>query len=391
MRSVVTHGALLVVVTLAALATWLSPEETDAGEATISIWNHNPDDVVEVALRSDQRTLLLERRTTDAQSYLWARETVRPPAVEAAEDGEAGDPADTTAVTAAETDADAGQDPPTETEEAEDAPAQAEEPEEPEERVEEFPVGTEGETVVERLAALQAVRDLGDATEERRANFGLADAVPTVTVRLRDGTSRELALGNSVVGGGNRYVLDVEGNRILVLPVGLLRPLEASEMLRLSEYQPFQPDEVASVTVHTRGSERSFERGTSGAQPQQPVWSPAGSDRPDPAFGSFMEQVNQLWIAQYVADAPADNLEMVLRIDYHDDRGNDIGFLELFRSPATDDDGQPTYLMRTGRTIVFGEIYLQLGERLEQDIESLFRNASGSTARPSAPVSPTRP
>lgn len=367
MRGIVAHGVLLAVALVLAFVTWTSKEAPDTGQATISVWDHAPADIAAVSFHSSGRTLQLERRANGARSYLWAQQTTRPvpPPHVADSTGELAEQADTVVLT-------------TETGEAgEIGDSIAPEPE----RMEEFPVGKEGDTLVEQLARLRALRDLGDATQEKRDAYGLADTTSTISVEFRDGTERTLGLGNSVVGGGNRYVLDVERNRVFVLPVGVIQPLESGEMLRLTEYQSFEPDDVARVTVRAgTTAERSMRRHTTGSP--EAAWSPADSDRPDPAFGSFMQQIDQLWVSRYASDVSTDTLNAVLRVEYHNARGSTIGSLELFR--GRDAGGTPAYFMQTGRTIVPGEIYAPLGERLEQDVESLFR--AGGSATASAPA-----
>jgi hypothetical protein len=139
-------------------------------------------------------------------------------------------------------------------------------------------------------------------------------------------------------------------------------------MLRLTKYQDFEPDDVASVTVRAGSAERTMRRTTLGAPPR-PVWTAPDADRPDQAFGNFMEQVDRLFAARFVSDLSPDTLQAVMRVDYLDERGDAIGFVELFRTPSN--QGTPTYFMRTGKTIVFGEVYAPLAERLEQDVAEM--------------------
>jgi hypothetical protein len=74
-----------------------------------------------------------------------------------------------------------------------------------------------------------------------------------------------------------------------------------------------------------------------------------------------MAQAEQLWVARYLPAASADTLQPVIRIDYSDDSGDALGFLELFRKRGA--VVPPVYLMRTGRTVVFGEVYGPLAAR----------------------------
>lgn len=397
MRQVTAHGILLAVVLIAAWVTWTSDEPADTTEATIPVWDHDPGDVTAVSFESAERSLQVERRETDERSYLWARQTTRlapPPqptsdtttstadtttSTEAADTGAA-----VTAVAAAD-DANAADD----TDAVADSVAADSAAAQERERVDEYPVGDEGDSLIERFAQLRAVRDLGAADDELRDAYGLADSAATVTVRFRDGGERTLALGNTAIGGSDRYVLDVERDRIFAVPVTLIRPLETGSALRLTEYQTFEADDVARVTVGAGGAERTMERhaaGTSGPE----TWSPPNSDEQDPAFAGFMDQVDRLWVSEFVADASADTLDALLRVDYYDRRDNAIGYLELFRTPSgAESSDSVRYFMRSPRTLVLGQVYGPLGERLEQDIETMFggdepaaTSAGAATPRP---------
>ena len=77
-----------------------------------------------------------------------------------------------------------------------------------------------------------------------------------------------------------------------------------------------------------------------------------------------MDQIDQLWVTRYVPEAAADTLQAIIRADYFDDDGDLLGFIELFRTRGA--QPAPVYLMRTGRTIVFGEVYAPLAERVSE-------------------------
>ena len=327
MRRALVHGALLVVTLIVAFFTWTAGDGAETDEDSVAVWDYDASQITGVSYRSAHRSVEMERRGTGADEYLWAIQT----------DSARSAATDTTA-------------PPTE-------------------QVSEYPVGEAGENMLEELAQLRIARDLGEASEAKRATYGVSDTMPMVTIRLRNGAEHNLAVGKEVLGGGTRYVHDVERNRIYVLPIGLVRPLEVGgEMLRLMEYQDFEPDDVASVTVRAGTVQRTMRRTSQGAPPRA-VWTPADADRPDQAFGNFMEQADRLWAARFVSNLSPDTLQAVMRVDYLDERDDAIGFLELFRTQAA--QGTPAYFMRTGRTIVFGEVFAPIAERVEQDVEEM--------------------
>jgi hypothetical protein len=334
MKRALVHGALLVLMLIVAFVTWTGEDRPEADSALTRVWDYDPEDVARVTYRSSTRSIELERRGSGRESYLWGVQQDSAGAVSR----------DTVAAGGA-----------------------------PIPQTSEYPVGDEGETIVADLAQLRVIRDLGAATAQKRAAYGFSDSTAVLTVRLRNRTERALALGKIVLGGSSIYVQDLRANRIYVVPVGLLRPFEmGGDMLRLTKLQSFEPEDVATVRVRADTAERTMRRRPQGVQPM-PLWTPPDNDRADEAFGNFMAQIDQLWAARYVTNVVADTLQNILRVDYFAGDGDPLGFLELFRTRTlADTTGPPVYLLRTGRTVVFGEVYGPLGERVEQDIATVM-------------------
>ncbi|MGH7471358.1 MAG: DUF4340 domain-containing protein [Longimicrobiales bacterium] len=353
MKSVSVHAVLLAAALLVAFTTWRREDRPANRDTTTVVWEHRPADVGSLVFQSGVRTLELQRRAANDQQYVWGKETSPEPTTAPAPGTPASPSAHDTAHTPAR-------------DTTKTAP--------PRLRTEEFPAGKIASTLLENLATLRVVRDLGAADSTKRASFGLLQPEARLTVRFQDGSERVLALGNRVVGGNDRYAVDNTARRIYVLPDEIVRPLESSgSELRLTEYHDFTHSQLAAVTVRASGGERRMQRQT-GATPQQNTWTPVGSSQPDQAFTNFMEQLNQLWISRFAPGVTTDSLESILRIEYFDDDADSLGLLELFRTRAA--AGARTYYMRTRRTIVLGEVYTPLGERIEQDAATLFRAGS---------------
>jgi hypothetical protein len=345
MKSVAVHGALLMAALLTAFVTWTANDRPQPDNAAVVVWERGVNDVASVAFQSGPRTVELERRGTGDQAHIWGKETapepVVPPAVPPVDTAAADTVAANTVV----------------------AP--------PRLRTEEFPAGGRTDEVFALLAAMRAVRDLGDADDDKRRAYGLDKQDMKLTVRFRDREERVFVVGNTVVGGTDRYALDTESDHIYVLGAELLQPLESgSSALRLAEYQSFEPGRIAAVAVRAAGVDRRMERRSAGSPPQV-VWAEPGSDQPDQAFSNFMEQLQQLWVSRFAPEVRTDSLDSVLRIEYSDDDGDALGFLELFRSRGAPESRK--YYMQTPRTMVPGEIYTPLGERIEQDAATLLR------------------
>lgn len=336
MKSVTVHAGLLVIALSAAALTWTAEKEDPTSRETVTVWDRSADDVTAVAYRSSTDTVDIERRGTGADSYLWGRQSnavlVQP--------------------------------------EAPEVPPSANEP--PKRETEEYPIGDGGQALFERLARLRALRDLGAADSTKKATYGLSDSLGAkLSVHFADGSQRTLLFGNAIVGGGAQYVLDDEASHLYVISTDLISPfLGGAGALRLTRYQAFTPEQVGSVTIRAGSSTRTMQSRRANNPPRS-VWVFPGEDRQDVAFGIFMNQLDQLWVTKYTPNVQESELEPILRADYLDERGRDIGYLQLFRARGA--NGETVYYMKTPRTVVIGEIYAPQGQRVEQDVRTQFR------------------
>jgi hypothetical protein len=239
-------------------------------------------------------------------------------------------------------------------------------------------VGDQGSEILARLARLRALRDLGPADPATLADFGLSGSDAAMTIRFSDGTVRTLEIGDVAAGGEARYALDVDSARVYALPMDLFTGFETGAgAFRLSAYLPFSSDDVASVSVRSSSATRTMLRRTIDSPPR-PVWLPSEGEQHDVAFGILMDQFEQLWVVRYAPEVSEMSLEPVVRVEYTDARGGDLGFLEIMRTRGT---AEPAYYMRTPRTIVFGEIYAPQAGRIEADVANQIRAVAPAGVR----------
>jgi hypothetical protein len=333
MKGALTHAALLVVALVAALTTW-TRDPAAAGDPTVQVWEHGATDVTAVTYRSGSHTVELERRGEGAESHLWGKETFPAPQDMLAP-GDSATPGATPLTT------------------------------------EEYPLETQGDTLFARLAELRAIRDLGPSDDEKLATYGLGGPEPSLIVRFADGTERTLIFGNSVAGGGPRYMLDVEAAHVYIVSPELVIPFEGGGgSLRLIRYLGFPSDDVSAVTVRVGATERTMQRRMVDT-PARPVWTPNNSDTPDVAFGLLMQQLlENLWVLHYHPNVAQIALQPLLRAEFVG-QGRELGWIELFKEERP--GGTTRYYMRTHRTFSMGEIEPGQAARIEQDIRSLFR------------------
>jgi len=354
MKGVIGHAVLLAIALVAAFFTWTARDTPETDRSLVEIWDRDPADLVQVTFQTPERTLLIERRGDRGESYLWGTETVRPPAPPPPADSAAAAATGRTAAAPA-------------TDRTAPTSANAPPP-----TTEQYPIGEAGDTLVKRLARLRALRDLGEARQQDLAAYGLTNSRSTVKLAFRGGGERVLTIGGTVVGGGHRYAFDRAAGRVYVLSSDLFQPLDFGGSLRLSRLFGFAPDDVHGVVLRAGSAERALQRRpASGDQPE--VWSEPGSGRSDQTFANFMEQLSRLFVTRYRPDVTPGTLQQIVRADYLDARGDTLGTLELFRPRAA---GPAAYFLRTRATIVPGEAYGPVAERIEQDIRTLFRGTS---------------
>ena len=311
MKGLKMHAALFVVAVVAALLTWNRDTVPEADRGLALAWERDTTDVVAVHYRSPVMDIRIQRRTDDDGSFLWAIE------IEGAEDP------DTL----------------------------------------EFPVGAPGHTLVGRLASLRVIRDLGVLSPEMITQFGLDELDERITVTFRDG-QRELALGDSIFGSPDRYVLEPATGTGYVVANDIVNPLRIGEGALRERFLHLFPDgDIATVRVTSAGGERAMARDESGS------WTPVGGGQPDEAFANFMQRVGQLAIGGYGADPAPGTLRPLLRVDYLDAEGATLGFVELLRDDSAESD---PYLIRSERTRILAHAVSTLSERVEQGLGDVF-------------------
>ena len=313
MKELRIHAGLFVAAAVAAFLTWNRDTVSEADRGLFLAWDRDTTDVASVRYQSPVMDLLIERRTDADGDFLWATESgaQHPDALE-------------------------------------------------------YPVGAPGHTLVGRLASLRVVRDLGELSPERMARYGLTDAEVRITVRFAD-ELRELVVGDSVFGGGDRYAAERATGVGYVIPRDIVNPMRIGEgAIRERWLHHFQDADVATVRVlaGAGGETRTMTRGESGE------WTGPGSTEPDAGFANLMDRVGQLAIAGYGVDpASLGNPVPLLRVDYMDAEGSFLGFVELLRDLAAERD---PYYIRSERTRVVAEAVTTLAERVEQGLGEAF-------------------
>lgn len=332
------HGVLLAVAAVWAFQTWTRDEVREEDRNRALAWEQDTTAVAMVRYRSAEKEVVIQRREDDAGAFLWGAQIEN-----------------------------AGRD------------------------TIEFPVGAPGHTLVARLAALRVVRDLGPLSPEQEARFGLEGSEERITVAFRD-EERLLVLGDTTFGGSHRYALHTAAGESrtavagdsgaatgvgYVLPGDVVRPLAIGEgSLRERWLHHYPATEVARVRVTVGGADRGASGPDAGTGPARTMarlesgeWAAAEGEAPDAGFGNFMQRVDQLAIAGYDSLPPASRLRNLLRVEYFDEDGDVLGFVELFRD---DSAARDPYYLRSERTRILAGAVTALAERVAEGLGEAF-------------------
>lgn len=304
------HLVLLAVAGLWAVQTWSREAVSAEDRERVLVWEEDTLSVTAVRYASDDRTVEIQRRTEDGESYLWGVEA--PPPADAAS---------------------------------------------------EYPIGAPGHTLVAGLSNLRAIRELGPA-EDLEADVGLGQSTTRIVVETAD-RRQELAVGDSTFGGEARYVRDESAGVVYVIPTGLVRPFEiGTDAIRERQIHRFAMAEVGIIRSVSGGVERTMVGSTD-------EWRREGSDEADPVFTNFHRRVEQLAIAGYPqAPPPLEQLEPLLRFEYAEEDGDPLGFVELYRDPSAPG---LSYYLRSEQTRVLATAVTTLAERVAQTVGEALR------------------
>lgn len=313
------HAILFGVVLIATYFTWSRDVSYGEEEDVVRIWDRDSTEVSGFGYRIGEVEVRVEHRTDQAGDFLWGTETV------------------------------GGDDPVTT----------------------EFPVGSTGRNLLNRLAGLRTVRDLGPLSSETMTRFGLVGASDRLAVQFGD-ERRELILGDAVYGAEQRYAYEPATGLGHVLPRDVMATLANGQgAIRERWVHRFLVEDLARVRVQLNGTVRTMSRlGDTGE------WTDPGSMSADVPFGTFMQRVSELAIEGFAA-RPGPETRVLVRVEYLDSENELLGFMELLR-----DDGREAdpYFILSETTRVPAQAMTFLAELVEQGLAGALSGAARGPA-----------
>ena len=326
MKDLRIHIVLFAVAAIGAMLTWTRDRSIGEDELVVRVWDRDSADVRLVHYRTEEMDLRIERRTDQDGDFLWGTQI-------------------------------AGTDGPDTLD---------------------FPIGPAGRGLVERIARLRTLRELGPLSPEMMSELGVEGSIRRLLVRFTD-EERELVLGDNVLGLPDQYAFEPATGLGYVLPRQVVEPLANGEgHVRERSVHHFALEDIAEVRVDVAGRLRAMS-----PMEQTGEWTEVGGSTPDLAFATFMQRVNELAIEGFAVRPAPESVRLLLRVDYIGREGEPLGFLELMR----DDSQENAYFLRSETTRVPAQAMGFLAVRVEEGLSGVFSGegrAGSSSAQRSA-------
>jgi hypothetical protein len=221
--------------------------------------------------------------------------------------------------------------------------------------------------LLDDLAPLKAVRDVGKVPAERVEEFGLKTPEATLVVKL-GGVEHRLDVGGAAPGGADRYVRDPASGTVYAIRADLVRDFDwADSRLLEHDLHGWKENEVASATLLAGGKNRKLVRGGPG---NHPFWAdPATPDKNDETAGNWMQKLDRLRPSEYL-EHPPEGRSTVVRVEYAGTSGA-LGWIELVKTPGA--SGKSDYFVATEHTRLYGKVIPSFAEQVESDLGSVLK------------------
>lgn len=345
-RGLGLHIGLFVVASLLGLRAWTAEDELNKKPVAAELWTGRVSDVSRIEYRTEKKVVSLEpKEDADGRYFVGTVETLAEKPKPVATGADAGAPA-------------AHAHPHT-------PPVESSEPKR-------FISLTKGGELAESLATLKASRVLGKLAPERIADFGFDKTDQGELKVVVSGKEHVLQLGEKTPGGSDRYVRDTTTGEAYVISGTIANDLtSADNRLIEREFHDFGDDKVGKVIIKTATGSREVVRHAV----EKDFWAkPDSPETKDETVSNWMTKVDRLRVTTYVEPLdPAPKPEdVVVTVEYQNDRGRKLGFIELVRRPAKDAKEKPDYLARSERTRWHATVLKSTAEQIEQDLASVL-------------------
>jgi hypothetical protein len=338
MKSVLAHGAVLVVAAGLAIGIWTKDETKPSTQAAsqVEVWGGDHESIELISFEAPARKVRLEPKKDEHGRYFVAtvdKETIK------------GKPA------GHHHGSDAGDD-------------------EPGEKVRETQrfIGVKNaEELAKKLAPLLAVRTVGKIEGGRSEEFGLDKPDGTLKVKVA-GREHALLIG-SASGGQERYAKLLSTGVVYAVPADVAQSMLSAEAKLLErDLHGFADADVTRVKISKAGKSREGLR----LPEKKDGWADAAAPgKLDETLGNYMTKVGRLRVIEYVEKpaAPVKPEDAVVRVDYY--AGNKaLGFIEVYEQPG---EKGKEFIARTEYGRWYVEVLASAAEQLGQDLSGILK------------------
>lgn len=338
MKPLALHGALLLVSAGLAYSVWSKDEPAlEKQQATVDVWNGSQAAFSKLSFESKTRKVRLESQK-DALGYYYVG-TVEKEDAPAAPDPHAGVPG---------------------------APLKAPEQGQVKKETTRFVSVKAGETLVQALAPLKALRAVGKVDVARHEEFGLDKPEGTLKVTL-DGKEHSLLIGGTTPGGSERYAKYQNNGEVFAISGDIAQSLMFGES-RLPErdLHGFKNEDIQKVRVLKAGKSRELFR----VKEKNDGWGDTATKQ-DETAGNWVTKLNRLRGSDFVEkpSKPLKPEDALVRVEYFDG-GKNVGFVELYKVPGEKGND---YLARTEWDRWYVKVPAASAEQIENDLPSVVK------------------
>jgi hypothetical protein len=240
---------------------------------------------------------------------------------------------------------------------------------EPKQETTKFVSVKEGEKLLEQLAPLMAMRNLGKVQPPKLVDFGLDKPEGTLRV-VFDNKERSLVIGGLTPNGSDRYARTPDTGEIYAVSGDLVRSLMyADSRLLERDLHDFEEGEVTRIKI-IRGK---ASREVVPMPEKQAGWADAKTpNKLDETAGNWISKVSRVNATQYMEQPGVPVLPeyQVVKLEYFND-SKPIGFLELIKIP--ENKSNAGYLVKTEHTRWWAQVLKSTAEQIEQDLNSVVK------------------
>jgi hypothetical protein len=356
-RGLGLHVFLFVGASVLGLRAWTAEDEPNKKPVAAELWSAKVSDLTRIEYRTDKKLVVLEPKQDEDGRYFVG--TIEPiaaapkPAAQGAPDAGALPPGHPPA-------------------HGDPHGGHADHPEPGVTETKRFISLSKGNELAESLATLKATRVLGKIAPERIPDFGF-DKTDLGTLKVVvAGKEHNLQLGEKTPGGSDRYVRDTSTGEAFVIAGLIANDLTAADNRLIErDFHDFGEEKIAKVVLKTATGSREVVRHAV----EKDFWAkPETPDTKDETVSNWMTKVERLKVTTYMETVePAPKPEdQVVQVEYYNDRGRRLGYLELVRLPSKDGKEKPDYLARSERTRWHATVLRSTAEQIDQDLASVL-------------------